>query len=150
MVSSWVLAVIHLLGMGLAFAAIYGRARVLGKPLARIDLPEVFLADSLWGISALVLVLTGLTRAFGGFEKGTVYYGHQPFFHIKMACLVAIFLLEIYPMITLLRWRIGGRKGDVTPNLMLARKLSQISYLQLFLLVPMVLCAAAMARGIIL
>ncbi|WP_188701921.1 DUF2214 family protein [Silvimonas iriomotensis] len=150
MVSSWVLAVIHLLGVGLAFAAIYSRARFLGKPVKQLDLPEAFLADSLWGISALVLVLTGLTRAFGGFEKGTLYYGHQPFFHIKMACLVLIFLLEIFPMITLLRWRIGRAKGDVTLNLAVAAKLSQISYVQLFLLVPMVLCAAAMARGIMI
>lgn len=147
MTMSWLLAAIHLLGVCIAFVAIWCRARALGRVHGYADLAPVFAADSVWGLSALLLVLTGLTRAFGGFEKGTEYYGHQPFFHIKMGCLVVVLLLEIYPMITLLRWRIA-RKDTRPSNLAVVGRLAQISYVQNGLLVVMVLAATAMARGI--
>jgi putative membrane protein len=39
-------------------------------------LNDVFTADSFWGIAALLWIVTGLWRAFGGLEKGSDYYLH--------------------------------------------------------------------------
>lgn len=63
------------------------------------------------GISAGILLITGLMRAFGGYEKGTDYYLHQPLFHLKMTLFVIILLLELAPMITLIKWRIALGRG---------------------------------------
>jgi putative membrane protein len=60
-----------------------------------------------------------------------------------------IFLLEIWPMITLIRWR-GAlrRKRDAwRPDETVARRISIISYTQVVLLLAMLVAAVSMARG---
>jgi putative membrane protein len=61
-------------------------------PPVRGRLRRVLLADNIWGVSALILLVTGGMRAFGGYEKGTDYYLHQPLFHLKMTLFVLILL----------------------------------------------------------
>ena len=90
---------------------------------------------------------TGLLRAFAGFEKGTAYYLGNHVFLGKMALLVVVLLLEILPMVTLMRWRLAigrGEEVDATP----ARRLALMSYVQAGLVLAMVFAATAMARGI--
>lgn len=147
MLSSWLLAAVHLLAFGFALASILRRSRGLRRCTSTEDLPGVFGADNGWGISALVLIVTGVMRAFGGFEKGATYYMHEPLFQVKMAALVLILLLEIAPMMALLRWRLAVRRGDV-PDLTGAAKYARIGVWQTVLLVVMVFAASGMARGI--
>ncbi|CAM2340494.1 putative membrane protein [Burkholderia vietnamiensis] len=99
------------------------------------------------GASALVLIATGLARAFGGFEKGTAYYLHEPLFHLKMTALVLILLLEIVPMLGLLRWR-GAVRRQQPPDLRRARTYVRIGHWQAVLVMVIVFAAAGMARGI--
>ncbi|HTH60459.1 MAG TPA: DUF2214 family protein [Paraburkholderia sp.] len=147
MTASWLLAAIHLLAFGYALASILRRSRGLRRCTTTEDLPAIFSADNGWGLSALVLLVTGLMRAFGGFEKGAAYYLHEPLFQLKMAALILILALEIAPMMGLLRWRLAYRRGDV-PDLTVASKYSRIGNVQALLLVVMVFAATGMARGI--
>jgi putative membrane protein len=64
-----------------------------------------------------------------------------------MTIFLVIFLLELWPMITLIKWRGIVRRGGV-PETSHARTFSRISALQAALLVVMVLAATAMARGL--
>ena len=109
--------------------------------------PGVFKADAAWGLSALVLIATGLARAFGGFEKGAAYYLHAPLFHLKMTALVLILLLEIVPMLGLIRWRIAARQQQM-PDLGRARTYVRIGHWQAMLVMVIVFAASGMARGI--
>lgn len=110
-------------------------------------LPSVFLADTLWGVAALLWISTGLWRAFGGLEKGSVYYLSSTAFWIKMSLLGLVLLLEIWPMVTLIRWRAArGRGRPMTFEA--APTLARISALQAVLIVAMIFAATAMARGI--
>jgi putative membrane protein len=147
MLIRWLLAAIHLLGYGVALASILARTRALRRCSTPARLPEVFLADNGWGLSALVLVVTGALRAFGGYEKGSAFYLHEPLFHLKMGLLVLILILEIAPMVTLIRWRIAVRKGGV-PDLRRVRRFAGTGAVQAVLLVAMVVAATGMARGI--
>ncbi|ACC70052.1 DUF2214 family protein [Paraburkholderia phymatum] len=147
MLIRWLLAAVHLLGYGFALAAIIGRTRGLRRLTGPADLPRVFLADNVWGITAVVLIVTGLMRVFGGFEKGAGYYLHEPLFHIKMTALVLILILEVAPMVSLIRWRIAIRNGDA-PDLSRAGRFARIGHWQSILLVVMVFAASGMARGI--
>jgi putative membrane protein len=139
-------AVLHLLGLAIGFGSIWGRARAFSQTLDKPGLGRLFYADTWWGVAALIWIGTGLARAFGGFEKGSAYYIANGFFHAKMGLLILILLLEIWPMITLIKWRIAARKG-LQIDSSASGKLSAISYLQAALIVGMVVCAAAMARG---
>jgi putative membrane protein len=143
----YILAVLHILTFGLGAASCWARARALWRLNDSSGLKEVFLADNVWGLSALLWLATGLWRAFGGVEKGTDFYLSNTAFLIKMTLFAAVFLLEIRPMVTLIIWRIRQAKGQHV-DMTSARTLANISYLELFLLVPIVMMAAAMARGI--
>jgi putative membrane protein len=141
-----VLATVHLLALGFGLGAIWARARALRARLDLDGLRRVFYADTWWGIAALLWIGTGLWRLFGGLEKGTAYYLHNHAFFAKMGLLGLILILEVWPMITLIRWRVRVQAGEL-PDTGAAGQLSRISVLQAALVVLMVFAAVAMARG---
>src|SRR4051812_39510482 len=96
------LAVLHLLGFSIAVASLYGRALVFSDVTDRAALHRGFRADNWWGISALLLVATGLWRALGSMEKASSWYWANHVFQAKMALLALVVILEVWPMITLL------------------------------------------------
>ena len=140
----WGFAAVHLLALGIGLGAVWARGQMLAaKPP---DLKRAFYADTWWGIAAILWIATGLTRAFGGLEKGTAYYLHNSFFRAKMTLLIIILALEILPMIALIRWRVQVARGE-QPDTRLAPRWALISRAQAVLVILMVLCATAMARG---
>ncbi|WP_248767334.1 DUF2214 family protein [Pseudomonas sp. MWU12-2345] len=148
MFAHWSLAALHLLAFGIALAAVLARGGALRRLTGTrpAELRQVFVWDNLWGISAGVLLITGALRAFGGFEKGTDYYLHQPLFHLKLTLFVIILLLELAPMITLIKWRIARKKGSVI-DIGRARLFARISHIEALLIMLMVIAASGMARG---
>ncbi|HYN88255.1 MAG TPA: DUF2214 family protein [Ardenticatenaceae bacterium] len=147
MLFRWLLAALHLLALGIGLAAVWARARSLRGPLDDEGLRRVVYADSFWGIAAVLWIATGAVRAFTGLEKGPSYYLNSNAFLIKMALLALVLLLEVWPMVTLIRWRIARGRGaqpDTTP----ARTFGLVSYVQALIVVAMVFAATAMARGL--
>jgi putative membrane protein len=144
---SWLVASVHLLALGIGLGAVWARGRALRGPLDAEGLRRVFLADTFWGVAAVLWIATGLWRAFGGLEKGTDYYLGSPAFHTKMGLLGLILALEVWPMVTLVRWRIAQGRGQ-TPDTSRAPTFARISFVQTALVVGMVLAATAMARGL--
>jgi putative membrane protein len=141
------LAVLHLLALGIGLGAVVSRARALGGALDAGALRRAFAADSWWGAAALLWLSTGLWRLLAGIEKDTAYYMQNHAFFAKMGALVLLLLLEIWPMVTLIRWRIGAARSSARPNVPAARRIAAISYIEAVLVVVMVIAAAAMARG---
>ncbi|KQT67414.1 putative membrane protein [Pseudomonas sp. 2957] len=149
MLSQWILAAVHLFAFALAFWAVLTRGTAFSQLSAGTgELKRVLLADNLWGLSALTLLITGAMRAFGGYEKGSDYYLHQPLFHLKMTLLVLILLVELAPMITLIKWRIASSRG-VAPDAGRAKLYARISHVEALLLILMMVAATGMARGVI-
>ena len=144
---SYFLAALHILTFGLGFYAIWSRANALKKLKDAAGLNDVFKADTLWGIAALLWIATGLWRAFGGLEKGSHYYLHSNTFIAKMILFLFVFIIEIKPMVTLIQWRIRKRKNE-TIDFSSARLLARLSHIELGLVVIIVFLATAMARGI--
>jgi putative membrane protein len=143
------LAAIHLIALGIGLGAVWARANALNRPLDRAGMVRAFRADTWWGIAAALWIGTGLWRLLAGTEKSTSYYVHNHVFFTKMSLLVIILLLEVGPMITLIRWRqIAGRGTSAwNPNPAAARRIARISYLEAVLVIAMVFAAVAMARG---
>lgn len=142
----WLLASLHLLALPLGLSAVWARNRALTSAQSNQDLKRVFVADNLWALAAALWIATGLWRVFSGLEKGSSYYLHNRVFYTKMGLLVLILLLEIWPIVTLIRWRNAVRRGatvDTAP----AGALARISRVQAGLVVLMVFAATAMARG---
>jgi putative membrane protein len=146
MVARWLLAAFHLLALGLGLGAIWDRARAFRGPLDRAGLTRLFYADNIWGLAALLWISTGLVRAFAGYEKGTAYYLGNSLFRVKMGLLILVLLLEIWPMTTLIRWRIAAGRGQPVDTSH-AATFSAISAVQAFIVIAMVFAATGMARG---
>jgi len=150
MLAHWLLAALHLLAFGLGFWAVLTRGTNFRRLATGVgEARSVLIADNLWGISALILLVTGGMRAFGGYEKGADYYLHQPLFHLKMTFFVLIFLLEVMPMLTLIKWRVALARGTAI-NTGRATLYARISHLEGLLVLLMVVAASGMARGITL
>jgi putative membrane protein len=142
----WLLAAVHLLGMAIGLGSVWARARALRAPLDAAGVRRVLYADNWWGLSAILLIGTGLVRAFGGFEKGVLYYTHNHYFWTKMGMLASILLLEILPMITFIKWRTRLARNEPI-DATNAASFATTSFIQAALLVLMVLAATALARG---
>lgn len=141
------LAWLHLVALAIGFGAVYSRGRALAEhPLTLHDVRRAFIADSWWGIAAILWLVTGLWRLLGGTEKSPSYYQHNSIFLIKMVLFVAILGLEIWPMITLIKWRRAAREGW-QPDEQMAAKIKTISFLEATILLLIVLAATAVARG---
>ena len=140
-------AVSHLLALTIGIAALYGRWRALRNVNGNADLAAVFHADNWYGIAVVIWLVTGLARAFAGLEKGTEYYLGSHWFIGKMGLFTIVFLLELYPMITLIRWRRALKKGGEV-DLGKAPMLARFTLAELPLLILIVCMAVAMARAL--
>ena len=63
-----------------------------------------------------------------------------------MGLLAVILVLEVWPMMTLIKWRRQVRAGGL-PVTRVAPALARISFAQVVLVILMVFLASAMARG---
>jgi putative membrane protein len=146
-VASAIVSALHVLALAVGLPAIFWRGRALRAPLDAAGLRRLFAADNVWGLAALLWIVTGLLRAFGGLEKGVAFYLHSRMFSLKLALFALVFVLELWPMITFIRWRREQRRGRV-PDTTSARALYAISHAEMALVILIVFVAAFMARGL--
>ena len=134
-----------------AFALVAGLAVELalmrGEPDAE-RIRRLARADRAVGISATVLLLVGLARIFH-FEKGAFYYFHNWAFIGKLSLFLLVALLSIYPTVKFISWSKALKRGE-TPSIDAAtlRKVRMIIHTELTAILPIVLLAAMMARGV--
>lgn len=140
------LAGTHLLALGIGLGAVWARSRALRGVVDGAALRRAFAADNWWGIAAVLWLGTGLARWLVGTEKATSYYLQQPLFHVKLGLFALILLLEIWPMITLIRWRRAMGRNQ-SASLSPARLIARISVIEAVVLIAIVFTSVAMARG---
>jgi putative membrane protein len=146
MLFRWLLASFHLLAFGLGLGAIWVRGSALRGVPDPTCLHRALRADNVWGIAALLWLGTGLPRLLLGTEKPTSYYLTNHLFWLKLALFGLVFLLEIVPMVGLIRWRIALARGK-TPEPAGAARWSVISRVQAGILLLILFAATGVARG---
>jgi putative membrane protein len=146
-------ASLHYFALAIGLGGVFMRGRYLkaliDNPTSEIETKRLLIADNFWGVAALLWILTGLARAFGGLEKGTDFYLHNPLFHLKMTLFVLIFLLEIAPAIAFMKLRTKRVKfaGEMLSPAKLAL-FRKINHWEAILAFMMIFVASAMARGL--
>ena len=143
----WLLAALHLLALGIGMESVWARGRALRRPLDADGLKRVFTHDNWYGIAALLWYPTGIARAFFGFEKGTGYYLHQPFFVAKLALVVIVGAVEMWVMVVLIRWRRQQQRGEAIDTRH-AALMSRISAWETFAIMLIIFLATAVARNV--
>ncbi|MEO6529263.1 MAG: DUF2214 family protein [Gemmatimonadaceae bacterium] len=141
------LAWLHLLALAIGLAGVWGRGRALRDSLRNPEDPRAIrralIADAWWGIAAVTWLITGVWRLIGGTEKNTSYYFGSRAFLLKMGLFLMIAGLELWPMMTIMRWR--AKKAE--PNHRDVGRIEIISYVECALVIAIVLAAVSMARG---
>lgn len=137
------------------FLCIFSLAGLLAGELAvfRKTLPADLFGrlralDRWYGITAGLVIVTGLCRMFFGL-KGTAFYVHNPIFWTKLGLFVVVALLSIAPTVAYLKW--GARTGPDGSIALETREFERIrgflwAQVAVFVFIP--LCATLMARGL--
>jgi putative membrane protein len=143
------ISALHVLALGIGLGSIFARGRALRAVAAgeASAVARVLFADNFWGAAALLWIVTGLTRAFAGLEKGRDFYLYNGLFWVKMALFALVFALEIAPMVAFIGWRRVIAKGG-HPNTTSAARFARLSDLETVLVVAIPFVAAAMSRGL--
>ena len=138
----------------LHYASIIGLAGTLilelfiyNRNIGEKELKTLQRADSLYGLTAILVVATGLIRTFY-FEKGSDYYWNNYVFLTKFTLFVIIGLLSIYPTVKFIKWGKQVKNGNqfvITESD--DSKMKLVLRLEVLLLFLIPLLAALMARG---
>jgi putative membrane protein len=104
-----IIAWLHYVGIMLFIASLLGEHLLLKQELAAAEARTIQRLDAVYGISAVIVLVTGIWRMY--LEKGFGYYNHHVGFHILFGIFILAALLSIYPTRVFLRWRSDTRAG---------------------------------------
>lgn len=125
--------------------------RFLIRPgLTLEDENRINLADLIYGLSALSLLVSGSLRVTQ-YAKGWDFYKNEPIFWVKMSAVAILGALSFFPAIVFF-WRDEARKkGQTMPPLSdaLIERMTRIMNAEILALISIPLLASLMARGVL-
>ncbi|MBO2930595.1 DUF2214 family protein [Metapseudomonas otitidis] len=140
-------AYLHYLSIFLLFALLVLEHRLFKLPLDLDRARSLMRIDIAYGITASLVLATGLARVLW-FGKGSAYYLHNSLFHAKVGLFVLVALLSTFPTVVFLGWRNSIKAGQVPVLSPRTGKLLVITLrAELTLLLVLPLLGALMARG---
>ena len=145
---SAVVAYVHYVSIILCFGALLFERLRLKVDLQRLEAISMVIADIIYGLAGLALLISGILRV-KYFGQGGDFYTHNPIFWIKVGLYIAVGLLSLYPTITYILWAVPLSKNKLPQlSIELVSRLRLIVNIELisFALIP--LFATLMARGI--
>lgn len=140
-------ASLHYLSIFVLFALLTSEHVLLRPSLDNATARRLQRIDIAYGISAGVVLATGLLRVLW-FGKGLAFYVHNWVFHLKVGLFILIGLLSILPTLTFFNWRnelLAGQPPKISDAGI--KRTVWIIRLELLLLVCIPLLASLMARG---
>lgn len=140
-------AYLHFIAIFVLFALLTLEHQLFRLPLTLERARSLFRIDIAFGVTAAVVLATGITRVVW-FGKGLGYYLSNSAFHAKIALFLLVSLLSIYPTLTFLNWRNALKAGQVPQvSPQTGQWVTWVIRLELMLLLLIPLAAALMARG---
>ena len=141
-------AYIHYLSFMLCFGALLFERISLKVDLNRQEAISMVIADIIYGIAGIALLVSGIYRVIK-FGQGSEFYTENPIFWIKIIVFALVGSLSLYPTITYVLWAIPLSKGTlpkVTENLV--SRLRLIINIELVGFASIPFLATLMARGV--
>lgn len=142
------LAWLHFVFAFILIGALVAELFILRLPIDGRVARLLLRVDLFYGLSAVLLILAGVSRVIWG-AKGWDYYEAQPFFWAKMAVFAVIGLISIAPTMTYLRWNKAARADAAfaAPEAQV-KSMRRLVMIETHLLALLLLFASLMARGI--
>ena len=145
---SALVAYIHYLGIILCFGALLYERIFLKVDLNRKEVINMIVADVIYGIAGLAILITGILRV-RYFGQGGEFYLSNPIFWFKVSLYIVIGLLSLYPTTTYILWAIPLSKNElpiISDNIVKRFKYIISTEIVCFAIIPFF--ATLMARGI--
>ncbi len=145
---SALVAYIHYLGIILCFGALFYERTFLKVDLNKKEVINIIIADVIYGIAGLAILITGILRV-KYFGQGGEFYLSNPIFWFKVSLYIIVGLLSLYPTTTYILWAIPLSKNKlpiISDNLVKRFKLITSTELFCFAIIPFF--ATLMSRGI--
>jgi putative membrane protein len=140
-------AYLHYLSIFVLFALLSVEHVQFKLPLDLRRARSLIITDIAYGISAGVVLFTGLARALW-YGKGLDYYLGNSLFHAKVGLFILVGLISVAPTFAFLNWRNSLKAGEVPQvSARQARLVIMVIRLELLLLLAIPLLAVLMARG---
>ena len=102
--------------------------------------------DRVYGIAAIMVLLTGVARTVWG-VKGTAWYWTNPLLHVKLTLFIVVGVISIFPTLTYFRWRKALRATGTLPSETDIQKTRKLVMVQAHLIALIPLVAVFLARG---
>jgi putative membrane protein len=142
------LAWLHYLGIMFLAAALVAEHLLFVPRPERAIARKIVTVDMIYGVSLLVVFLTGIGRLFHG-GKGVLFYMQNGAYHTKFTLFVVMAVVWLYPAFKFFGWRRQLRAGQApVMDAATAKRVLMAIRVQLLILVLLPLLAAMMARGI--
>ena len=145
---SALVAYVHYLGIIFCFASLLFERLTLKVNLTRKETISMIIADVIYGLAGVALLITGILRV-KYFGQGGEFYTGNPVFWIKVSLYILVGLLSLYPTTTYILWAIPLSKNklpEISENLVKRFRLIITTELVGFATIP--LFATLMARGV--
>ncbi|BFM06414.1 DUF2214 family protein [Halioxenophilus aromaticivorans] len=135
---------VHFLAIFILFALLVVQHLKLEPTLPLAEVKRLSLIDAFYGITAVVVLLAGLSLwLLVGKPAG--FYSSNPVFHAKLGLFGLMVLLSIYPTVTFLKLRKSN-----SPTLAIPKPVVMVVRLELllFLIIPLLAVFMAQGRGL--
>tara|TARA_Y100001978_G_scaffold188763_1_gene190450 strand:- start:628 stop:1101 length:474 start_codon:yes stop_codon:yes gene_type:complete len=146
--TSAIVAYVHYLGIILCFGALIFERIILKINLSKKETISIIIADVIYGIAGLAILITGILRVkFYG--QGGEFYTSNPLFWIKVSLYIIVGLISLYPTTTYILWAVPLSKNKlpvISENLVKRFKVVMMTELVCFAVIP--IFATLMSRGI--
>tara|TARA_Y100001933_G_scaffold264575_1_gene331025 strand:+ start:2154 stop:2636 length:483 start_codon:yes stop_codon:yes gene_type:complete len=109
---SALVAYVHYLGIILCTASLFYERIKLKVNLNKAEVISMIVADVVYGIAGLAILITGILRV-NYFGQGSDFYTSNPIFWIKVSLYILIGLLSLYPTATYILWAIPLSKNEL-------------------------------------
>jgi putative membrane protein len=147
MTLDWLLASIHHIAFLALLLSLMSEFTLLRQPPSEAIVRSLGKWDALYGVSAGVVLVVGLSRAVYG-AKGWAFYSGNWVFWLKLGVFAVMGILSIWPTVRFIQWRRALDAGQGLPSADRISHTQRLVAMQLALAPLVVVLAAAMARGI--
>jgi putative membrane protein len=139
---------LHFIGIMVLMGSLISEHLMLKPKMTTDQIKTLAITDLIYGLSAIIVLTTGLLRWFM-FGKGSDYYLSNPFFHTKLTLFVLLGILSIFPTLKILKWRRQANSGQETDlNEKSAKRLLMFIRIELLIVVIIPLLAVMITRGV--
>ena len=143
MIAELIVRYFHFIGIFFIFASLVSEHLLIEPTLTRKAVKRLSVIDTIYGISALIVLATGLLMWFV-YGKPADFYNKNPVFHTKVLLFVIICLLSIYPTLFFFK----NRKGEAAESVKIPKAVLMFIRFELLLVAIIPLLAVVMAKGI--